>query len=505
MGVIAATILVLAWVGACSEHVAEGPVAYRDPVAALLAGKCASCHSGGAPAGGWRADDYLGAIGCVDGGAPATVGSPAPLLAALDLPPHTGLLSDDERATLVGWLSAGAPAFADGVHAPSFMDPRSPDFHGAFLRARRWAPMLDARDRDACGVCHEGAPARPDPPTLAAPGATPCTTCHAGQDGPLGCATCHSANAKGFPPRDRCFFPGDLDEHTHAAHVESRLVSSGVACATCHPTPNAGAPMHRLEGTHADGAIEVWLPQDIPGVDAHYDPATKTCTARCHLQPGGARPSPVWGDAAKMTCGDCHGAPPPGHPSGVCNRCHLEPNAAGTAIALSPKLHMNGVVDLGDGSGTCGACHGHGDDPWPTTGAHAAHAAPTNAPPVPCATCHVVPTSLAHHPVGGAASVRLVGLAAGGGRAATYDPTTKTCANVYCHELPGAATPKPRWDEGPAPGKCGGCHSVPPPPPHSTSFGCGFGACHAGSVEGLVFTVPGAAHHVDGHIDLELP
>src|SRR5690242_2727037 len=46
---------------------------WQDDIAPLFAARCASCHAGEAPAGGYRTDSYLGALGA--GGAPA----PAPL------------------------------------------------------------------------------------------------------------------------------------------------------------------------------------------------------------------------------------------------------------------------------------------------------------------------------------------------------------------------------------------------------------------------------------------
>jgi predicted CxxxxCH...CXXCH cytochrome family protein len=481
-------------IAACGTKTFEAPPTYRDDVAPLVARKCASCHSGDAPAGGWRANGYLDAVGCVDG-------KHVDLIAALATPAHAGIVDDDERALLVRWSEAGTPAFRDGVHAAAFVDPRSPSSHGRFLRAHRWRPMLDAKDPDACGVCHDGAPARPDPAPTPAPGATACTSCHdspSPNGGALACDSCHGQKPHAYPPRDACFFPDDIVEPTHAAHVEpSASTIAGVACARCHPTPGAEV----IGGTHGDGDVEVWLPQNLPGKQAYFDPTTKGCTTRCHLGPDGKRPTPTWGDATKMNCNDCHGAPPANHAKGACTSCHREANADGTALDR-PVLHMNGVVDLGDGSKKCGACHGSGDDPWPSTGAHAAHEKPANAAPVACSTCHDVPADLSSHPKGEAVVVKLSALAASGGRAPTYDATTKTCANVYCHAIAGASTPAPTWTGGASAGSCGACHSIPPLAPHVASFGCGFGTCHGGSVAGLVFTSEGRVRHVDGHIDL---
>lgn len=203
-----------------------------------------------------------------------------------------------------------------------------------------------------------------------------------------------------------------------------------------------------------------------------------------------------------MTCNDCHASPPYAHYSGACTNCHREANADGTKLT-NPTLHANGKVDLGDGSGRCGACHGEGDDPWPKTGAHQAHARANDAKPVACETCHDIP--LGRHPVGtGNAKVRLLGLAVRGGLRATFDPVTKTCTGTYCHEGSGRTEAAPRWTDT-SPMTCGSCHGVPPAPPHVQSATCNGAACHEGRTNALAITAAGRLAHVDGVIDRSLP
>ena len=203
-----------------------------------------------------------------------------------------------------------------------------------------------------------------------------------------------------------------------------------------------------------------------------------------------------------MTCNDCHRAPPANHYAGACSSCHREANANGTALA-SPKLHVNGAVDLGDGSGKCGACHGTGDDPWPTTGAHAAHRSPSASVAIACDTCHDLPKG--KHPTGGGPTVRLFGLATAGARNPTWDPQTKTCGATYCHDGSGATLGAPKWSDGKTASACGGCHSLPPLAPHSSGISCSEITCHSGSttlgVNGPVLTMSGAKVHVNGHVD----
>jgi predicted CxxxxCH...CXXCH cytochrome family protein len=479
--------------GCDAEAAPPADPTYRDDVATILDAKCARCHAGAAPAAGFRTDSYRGAIGCTATGAPAVLPhDAAPLLAALDRPDHRDLVTAGERATLAAWVATGAQGVHPGVHPPSFADPRSPSSHGGVLRAARYRQLLDVEDRDACARCHDGAGARPKGITSAAPGATPCTTCH-------------GAPGRPFPPRDACFFPNEAKADAHAAHAApSRSRADGIDCAACHPRPALGA----FDGAHGDGHVEVWFDARVAGREARFDASgdAKRCTGTCHDR-GGSRPAPTWTSGEPpLDCQSCHTSPPPAHFSGPCSGCHREANATGTALA-SPRLHVNGKVDLGDGSGRCGACHGTGDSPWPTTGAHAAHAMPAGATPVACETCHELPGPQDAHPIrAGAAKVRLAGLATNGGSPASYDPATQTCAATYCHAGAGAAVSSPRWTDGASARTCGSCHATPPPAPHTQATACGASTCHDGITgPGLTISASGRAVHVDGRIDRHAP
>jgi predicted CxxxxCH...CXXCH cytochrome family protein len=226
-------------------------------------------------------------------------------------------------------------------------------------------------------------------------------------------------------------FPATKPDHAHAAHVER-----GLGCPTCHAA-----------GAHMDGKVDV------------------ACTgAPCHAH-GGAKPSPAWSDGP-LGCNDCHSSPPANHYEGACSSCHR----------VDERVHVNGKIDLGDGSGRCGACHGTGDDPRPRTGAHGKHL-------FACETCHEAPGE--KHPIGGGARMELGGLAARGGRRPTFDAATATCAGTYCHENP------IRWTDGPT--TCASCHGAPPPPPHAPRADCA--SCHP----------VGGSEHVDGVIELRQP
>jgi predicted CxxxxCH...CXXCH cytochrome family protein len=482
----------------------ETPVFDAD-VALILTTRCAPCHGDVNPAAGWNATSLLGALGCVGpSGSPATLpaDATAPIVAALGTSPHHGLLSGAERATLTAWVTGGTPGARSGVHDPSFADPRSSAFHGASLRATRWAAMLDPQAPDACGRCHDGAPSRPEGVTSAAPGAPACTSCHDQPGGALACSTCHGSGSLAYPPRDPCFFPQDAAHGgAHAVHVQpSAARAGGLACSTCHPVP--GDPV--IGGLHGGGSVEIVFDPQVVGAEASYDRATQTCAVSCHDR-GGARPRPRWSDTTPVGCGDCHGAPPNGHYPGACNRCHAEADATGTALSGGP-LHLNGKVDLGDGSGQCGACHGTGDSPWPSTGAHASHQNATLTAPLDCANCHVVPSAVLD-PVhlDGTVHVTFGELAVARGASPSWDGAR--CAGVACHGA-NLADPAavPAWNDATAAqAACGACHGIPPTG-HTPSIDCSRADCHGAEVANGTdgapsITAAGKALHIDGIVE----
>jgi predicted CxxxxCH...CXXCH cytochrome family protein len=473
-------------------------------VAPLLQAHCVSCHGDANPQAGWSASPFLGAIGCVPSNVPAMLppDGRAPVLAALQTPPHVGLLSGAEQATLASFIASGTPAYAAGVHDPSIIDPRSAGFHGAVLRASHWSQMLDPADPNACGGCHDGAPTRPAGVTQGDPAAPSCTSCHDQPGGALACPTCHGAGAHDSPPRDPCFFPGDVPGN-HAVHAwASSVRSAGMPCSTCHPA--VGSPV--ISGLHGDGIVEVTFdPTLVPG-EATYDSATGACAVSCHAL-GGTKPVVTWTESASpVGCNDCHLSPPAGHYIGSCTGCHAEANAAGTALGGGP-LHINGKVDLGNGSGLCGACHGTGVSPWPTTAAHPGHQNPTGLTlPLACTNCHIVPATILD-PVhlDGTVHVTFAGLATARGAQPVWNGTT--CTNVACHGA-NLADPAavPAWDDASgAQARCGACHGIPPSQ-HTTATGCNRSDCHGSEVTlapsgAPLISATGLTLHIDGIIE----
>ncbi|HBQ16867.1 MAG TPA: hypothetical protein DEF51_38960 [Myxococcales bacterium] len=480
--------------GACATR--ELPA--REPdygdVSPVIERACLPCHDGSTGEAGWSAGSYVDVIGCpADSGPAVEPGDErAPLLAVLGAnEAHAGLLASEEEALLRAWVLRGAPDDTGAVHPVGWTDPRSAVFHGAELRREGWTRMLDDRTIGACSSCHE---ARPDRGP-AAPGATPCASCHRDEGAERACSTCHGQPGRPFPPRDPCFHPAETGG-AHSSHFEA-----GVSCAVCHGE-------RRVEelgsSSHGDGEVQVALDASVAGPGARWDPGTRTCALTCHDRGGAGEVAPSWEQDLELDCASCHLSPPELHYAGGCDDCHAESNADGTALVPGP-LHANGRVDLGDGSGGCGACHGRGDDPWPRSGAHPAHRAPDLSAPVACAECHAVPTAVddaghldqtraAEVVFGPVASARGTEPAAAGGR----------CADVACHGagLAGGTAVTPTREGGAALGECGACHGLPPPAPHPVSGTCGATLCHGGlAAPGPGLTAAGRAVHVNGDVD----
>jgi predicted CxxxxCH...CXXCH cytochrome family protein len=377
--------------------------------------------------------------------------------------------------------------------------------------------MLDGNNPNACGRCHDGTPARPAGVTLAAPNAPACTSCHSEPQGVLACNTCHGTASTIYPPRDRCFFPNDIGG-AHAAHVAASTIhnepvqpeagkgtpeSGGYPCSTCHPIPGPEV----IGGLHGNGTVDVIFDPKVVSPEASYDAATKACAVSCH-DVGGTRARWVWTDTTPVTCNDCHRSPPTGHYPGPCSECHSEANATGTALS-GGSLHLDGRVELGNGSGKCGACHGTGDSPWPTTNAHPAHQNPSIALPVACDNCHPVPTEILSpgHFQQGYVRFAFSGRATARGASPSWNGTS--CSGVACHgaNLPDKPAVVPVWtDTSGAASKCGACHDIPPMTDHTPSIECSRSDCHGSEVyndaEGVpTITKTGLALHIDGVIE----
>ena len=145
---------------------------------------------------------------------------------------------------------------------------------------------------------------------------------------------------------------------------------------------------------------------------------------------------------------------------------------------------MNGAVVLGNGSGLCGACHGTGASPWPTTAAHPGHENPTITPAhrparavTPCRRRSPDPTHL-----DGIVQVTFTGPRGRARRLARLERHLVHDRRVPRREPRG---PGRRSPYGPTrrahAAKCGACHGIPPSQ-HTTSTSCNLSVCHGSEV-----------------------
>lgn len=267
-----------------------------------------------------------------------------------------------------------------------------------------------------------------------------------------GCAiACHGDDLGNAPPRSISGTTATTSTAVgaHQAHlVASPSWHQKVECADCHVVPDRiDAPGH-IDG---DGKAEVVFSARAGGAASMWNGTT--CTAGCHGKAawGGTNPTPTWTrvDGTQSACGSCHGAPPPPpHPTGSnCAACH--PTMEENSLRFrDPSSHINGVVDVVDAAATggCTACHGSPANAAPPrdlagntaatsprVGAHQAHLqAQTSYHAVVCASCHVVPQTVAapgHMDGDNIAEVRFDALNPQG----VYTRANTTCSNLYCH------------------------------------------------------------------------
>ncbi len=218
--------------------------------------------------------------------------------------------------------------------------------------------------------------------------------------------------------------------------------TSGVACgeADCH-TGSRSIP-HPLIGEHISPSSENFHGKFLREInwDLSY------CQT-CH----GADFS---GGVVEMGCSGCHAAPP----EMTCDNCHAYKDDA---------LFENVAGDTSTDTLTVGVHTSH------YTGTH------NLTSNVTCASCHVVPDSVmaaTHLDTRAHAEVTFgaLGNIAAVGDSTSWDRTTGTCANIYCHgdfayERPDSAgifitgnNPTMNW-KAPVEGNlCGTCHNLPP-------------------------------------------
>ena len=395
--------------------------------------------------------------------------------------------------------------YSSTVHPAGWLDPASDAFHGKDLARRGWSFAT-------CQRCHGD-------DFAGKPGAPSCLTCHA--KGPTSCDTCHA-----LPP----------PTGAHDAHR-----TQGLACGECHVVPATwDSPGHLLDadGTPLTGRARVTFGalanRDVTPprrtAPATWDSTAGTCAnVYCHggvlADPAATHAQPSWtGGPSQVACGGCHGNPPASHAQRECAMCH--PNAG----AATPR-HIDGVIDIGDGSGVCTGCHGDASSPAPprglhgetdrstlAVGAHRAHlAGGVLRGPIACTECHVVPqnvTDPGHLDSALPAEVRFGALATSDSATATWDRTRATCTNVYCHgggvslaaDTASGKNQVPVWTADAASSAyCGACHGLPPGDASHTPAmkltDCA--TCHPGTVGPFGNILVGNGKHINGSVDLQ--
>jgi predicted CxxxxCH...CXXCH cytochrome family protein len=530
----------LAVIAACSqarplENDVRPAVSWREDVSPLFTQRCVGCHSGATPAAGYDASTYLGAIGVQPAVTPTVVteGDPNSLLLTV-LNPATADAIHAQVAGLVfptvsAWVVAGRLSFfRSELHAGGILNPADPDFHGQLLKNLSW-------NFSACANCH-GAD------YTGGTSGVSCTQCHTQVGGPTACTTCH-----GQPPQTGA----------HLVHVAGSVLARPLDCSECHVKPASwDDPGHlfnadgseRTVGQVTFGTLAgTATPQRTAAPSWSHEAATCS-NVYCH---GGAftdskatAPAPSWnGGHADGSCGSCHGLPPASHGNTnvACAACH--PNVSGGAgapvVLTSNATHIDGVIQVGDGTGACNSCHGSAASPAPPrdlegntdtsaigVGAHQAHltAAHGISAPVACSACHLVPAAVnspGHLDGSLPATLTFQGIAISDGATPAYNHATATCSNVYCHgggnTLAGDTSANlfrtPVWTGGSENIACGSCHGLPPKDTNHaatlTLLDCY--QCHPSTIDKtgaiIVSGSPGAATstHINGVVDVTAP
>jgi predicted CxxxxCH...CXXCH cytochrome family protein len=322
----------------------QPPVVFAE-VDPILQESCVECHSGQAAAANYRVEDYFTTIRCIPDpeGQAATLppDETAPILAVLQQPNHADLLDAEATSTLTTWVTDGAFPDDNGTHPGQWNDPRAADWHGSYLRATDWQPIVDPERSDACGRCHSGSPPLGEDVLKPPPGATDCTDCHTLPGGVMACGTCHGDGERPYPPRDQCYFRGPPAGYAHEPHTTpSANMPRPLDCQACH----FGEDFAMLEGRHGNGEVDVVFQPAWGGEEATYDFESLACATTCHVR-GGTTPMVAWDEGAlDLDCNACHQNPPAGHSTIACNNCHRGINPAGTQLTIEAP-HINGRVD----------------------------------------------------------------------------------------------------------------------------------------------------------------
>jgi predicted CxxxxCH...CXXCH cytochrome family protein len=369
-------------------------------------------------------------------------------------------------------------------------------------------------------------------------GAFSCATCHpvpsdlshVGPDGNRANVVLSAAGQAQLPAAMGAYSQasGTCTTYCHGASASPAWSSTGLVCGTCHglpPTtgghPSVTGPLTICVGCHgetlnADGSINLAGGKHLNGhveASGHPDwtsPATHGPKFFLFLS----------GGTGAIDCTGCHGTTYDGGMGPSCNACHATAGWTGWQTNCS---FCHGAKTPAAKAGYAMASHAEWSAPPDAlsqrltglaaparTGAHQAHLSGRGSasngayivPALPCATCHTVPTTMAHAAPFGRAPVVLRGYGALPANLGTYNPAAGTCT-TYCHGTTlvngvGGPIPAPVWSGGEL--GCAGCHGAPPATGqhdfHVNSVGAYCADCHYATV--LYPTGPADSGQIQG-------
>jgi len=386
-----------------------------------------------------------------------------------------------------------------------------------------------------CAACH-GAP----PTTKGHPQSALCEGCHSTVAAPN--QTILDAKLHRNGQVETVLGPSAPCGACHGAPPTANKHPQDGACETCHAATAGPGPTIANAANHRNGKVEVKVAATANCVLCHgkppegKHPKQVTCQL-CHAETVGADGKLIadgsHGDGkvqfalATSKCDTCHGAPPQTatHPKmQACSKCHAATvDDQGALIAKGG--HVNGTVDVALPT-ACDACHGkngigapppdvngNSDPTLPSVGAHAAHiyGKAFSGGGMACTACHVLPTTVdaPGHLAGALDSVQFPdGQAAWKGSVPTYDKSTQTCSNVYCHgaALEGGDKKAPVWTQPLV--ACTSCHAAVPSglvghPAVDTAAGPATCAkCHAKTIKPDGSLDLQGGYHINGVVNL---
>jgi predicted CxxxxCH...CXXCH cytochrome family protein len=334
------------------------------------------------------------------------------------------------------------------------------------------------------------------------------------------CYSCHGNSLSPAPPRGL----GGVRELSakgvgaHRSHIGGISTwHSIMKCESCHLIPaEVDSPGHIDDG-NSQAELTFSALASTGGLSPELQENNTCNNVYCHgaTLTGGTLNNPMWTqvDGSQKECGTCHGAPPPApHPPSAldnCGSCHPTMQA-GTTTFLDPSRHIDGVVDVGDGT-DCVTCHGSDQNSAPPTdlagntdrnspgvGAHRQHLGDSDwRRTLSCSNCHNVPSAMedpGHLDGDNVAEVPFDELNPVG----DVNFAASTCDNLYCHGDGKGSNGSMSWTST-VPMECDSCHGAPPAAPHTQSTDCG--SCHPTMIAGTM-TFRDSDRHIDGILDV---